>query len=54
MAKKCISKSDKKELIEEGKRIVTASGAQLVLLNNELKKIEKIEKETWKKLSFLL
>jgi hypothetical protein len=54
MVNKHISKTDKKKLMDEGKKIVSASGATVILFNEELKKIEKEEKETWKKLSFLL
>ena len=43
-----------KEIIERGKDLVCASGAQIVSFDKELKKIEDDEKIIWKKLSYLL
>ena len=44
MVCKNISKERLKNVVEDGKKIVSISGAQVILLDKELKKIEQEEK----------
>ena len=54
MVNKKISGKELRELINEGKKIVSISGAHIILVDEELNKIKKEERELREKLSLLL
>ena len=54
LSKKTVSEKKLRELIEEGKKIVSISGSHSIRVGEELDKIKKNERELRQKLSLLL